>query len=289
MELPHLGKHCALKQCNRLDFLPVKCDACSQVFCLQHYQYDTHKCDKAKDRNVQVPACPLCSEPVVGKRNELPDVAVSQHIDQYCKRNESIKNRPKQNSNLQACNYKSCKQKDLIYLECKDCCKRFCIKHRHPTDHLCTGPSMAANLADNWNSFKGSCSSNALTGFDLIKNKAQQISKSGQAAINRIASSGRHTNTTVDSGASSTRLSNRDVMNNLQGNLSEQEALNRALSESRATNGTVAAPTSLSAFQQDEDEDRALAKAIHESQIEARNRGQRSQQASGSKDNCVLS
>lgn len=278
MELPHLGKNCALKQCNQLDFLPVKCDACDQVFCLRHYKYDTHGCEKAKNKDVQVPVCPLCSQPVVSKRNELPDIAVSQHIDQYCKQNDQVKhqnNKPK--TNLQACNFKSCKQKDLIYLECKDCRSKFCIKHRHPSDHLCSGPPFGSNLSDNWHSFKGSCSSSASSGIERIKNKAQQISKQGQAALNRLA------NSTASGGPSSSRApaANRGqpAVRSLQGNISEQEALAIALNESRLNRQATGA------FQQ-EDEDQALARALHESQLEA-SRNHTAQTAG--KDSCVLS
>lgn len=278
-----------------MDFLPVKCDACSEVFCLRHYQYETHNCDKAKSRDVQVPACPLCSEPVISRnRNELPDVAVSQHIDQYCKRNDQIKNRipNKPKTNLQACTYKSCKQKDLIYLECKDCRLKFCIKHRHPSDHLCVGPRMAANLVDNWQSFRGSCSTSASTGYEMIKNKAQQISKSGLAALDRLAS----TSTRSSSGQTQSSIPHQSRSNqaapfvsSIQGSLSEQEALAIALNESKmVANGGVAS-TPFRQQQQQEDEDLALARALHESQMEASttNRGRGTN--NNSKDNCVLS
>lgn len=275
MELPHLGQNCALRECNQLDFLPVKCDACAQVFCLRHYKYDTHNCEKAKNKDIQVPVCPLCSQPVNSKRNELPDIAVSQHIDQYCKQNDKIKNQIKKpKTNLQACDFKSCKQKDLIYLECKDCRLKFCIKHRHPSDHSCSGPAFAANLTDNWKSFKGSCSSGATSSFEQIKRTAQQISKSGQAALNRLA-----TNQSNSSSSSSNR--GQPVVRSLQGNISEQEALAIALSESKLNNRHV------NGTSQQEDEDQALARAIHESQMEANRQNHNTQAAL--KDSCVLS
>lgn len=279
MELPHLGKNCALRECNQLDFLPVKCDACSEIYCVRHYQYDNHNCEKAKNRDAQVPVCPLCSEPVVSKRNELPDVAVSQHIDQYCKLNDRLKaQKPK--SNLQACSFKSCKQKDLIYLECKDCRSKFCIKHRHPSDHLCVGPSMVSNISDNWKSFKSSCSNNASSSIAMIKNKAQQTSKSGQAALNRIANS----IATSSSGRQRNQCSPSQAVNSLQGNLSEQEALAIALNESKSVNSSGTTTGALS--QQQQEEDLALARAIHESELEAR---RRNGQANNTKDSCIVS
>ena len=45
MELPHLGTHCELESCKRLDYLPVTCEYCKGVFCTQHgYSADSHGC-----------------------------------------------------------------------------------------------------------------------------------------------------------------------------------------------------------------------------------------------------
>lgn len=291
MELPHIGENCALTQCNRLDFLPIKCDACSKVFCLEHYRYETHGCETAKNKDFQVPVCPLCMQPVVAKRDQLPDLAVSQHIDQFCTKNELLKNYHRQKiatkTNLHACSYKSCKQKDLIYLECSDCQAKFCIKHRHPGDHACPGPttSVGSNIANNWNSLKDTCSSNASSSYSMIKNKAQQITRSGQAALNRMTSSSggsqanraRPSNGTITTTSSN---SNRSVVSTLQGNLSEQEALSIAMRES-VGDVQVISP---------DDEDAALARAIHQSEIEARNRPRTSAPNGGGsqKDACIL-
>lgn len=280
MELPHLGNNCALGDCNQLDFLPVKCDACSQVYCIRHYRYENHQCSQARNKDNQVPACPLCSQPVVGKRDQLPDIAVSEHIDKYCKRNELLKNGPaKAKTNLQACSFARCKQKDVIYLECNECRSKFCVKHRHPSDHSCAGPASSKHLVDTWQSFKGSCSTSANSGYELLKNKAQQISKSGQAALNRLSHPSRTTTTGPRSGAGSvgrTGHGNAQV-NSLQGNLSEQEALAIALNESRAQQNNTRG-----AFQGDED--LALARALHESQLEQARRTN-----GNNKDSCVLS
>lgn len=285
MELPHIGKNCALKQCNQLDFLPVKCDSCGEVFCIQHYRYEAHNCDKARNKDIQVPACPLCSQPVATKRDQLPDIAVSQHIDQYCTSNELIKNRPgnkRPQTNLQSCSFKSCKQKDLIYLECKDCRSKFCIKHRHSSDHSCVGPSVANNLASNWQSFKGSCSTSATNSIEMIKNKAQQMGKSGQAALSRLKSS----RPSSGFGPAANGSGNNNAIHNLQGNLSEQEALAIAMSESATTNNVTGNDITRTSRQQEE-EDAALARALHESQMETRRRG--TSMTNNQRDTCVLS
>ncbi|CAG2116298.1 unnamed protein product, partial [Medioppia subpectinata] len=84
MEFPHLGQHCSHEECHRLDFLPVKCDLCANVYCLDHYSYESHKCPNAHHLDNQVPICPLCNQPVPITRGQLPDIRVGQHIDQDC-------------------------------------------------------------------------------------------------------------------------------------------------------------------------------------------------------------
>lgn len=67
MELPQLGVNCFLKNCNQLDYLPVKCDACKLKFCSHHWKYEAHDCPNRHVKNVQVPVCPLCDRP--GNKN----------------------------------------------------------------------------------------------------------------------------------------------------------------------------------------------------------------------------
>ena len=55
MEFPELGKNCHKAECKQLDFLPMKCDGCSQIFCKDHFPYDTHSCPEAYRKNIQVP------------------------------------------------------------------------------------------------------------------------------------------------------------------------------------------------------------------------------------------
>nr|XP_028700567.1 AN1-type zinc finger protein 2A isoform X3 [Macaca mulatta] len=103
MEFPDLGKHCSEKTCKQLDFLPVKCDACKQDFCKDHFTYAAHKCPFAFQKDVQVPVCPLCNTPIPVKKGQIPDVVVSDHIDRDCDSHPG-------------------KKKE---------------KHRHPLDHSC--------------------------------------------------------------------------------------------------------------------------------------------------------
>lgn len=54
MEFPNLGQHCSESTCRQLDFLPMKCDACGKVFCVDHFTYLKHNCDSAYKKDVQV-------------------------------------------------------------------------------------------------------------------------------------------------------------------------------------------------------------------------------------------
>ncbi|EDV33231.1 uncharacterized protein Dana_GF21585 [Drosophila ananassae] len=207
MEFPHLGQHCSEPSCNLLDFLPVKCDSCDKVFCASHYNYERHSCPGAHRKNVQVPICPLCREPVPTPPGVQPDVTVGQHIDQQCK-SESKK------IYTNRCHAKGCKRKELVPVKCSQCHLNFCLRHRHTSDHDCQPASKqappTASLSGAWQSiFKTS-------GSDTR-------SMAAQAAERR-----RQTKPTNSSTNSNPRPQATQVQN-IQGNMSEDEALARAL------------------------------------------------------------
>ncbi|CAG9128706.1 unnamed protein product [Plutella xylostella] len=137
MEFPHIGKNCSYNFCNKLDFLPYKCDACSEVFCSDHFAYVKHNCQAPNPRDVQVPDCPLCGASVPGKRGEAPDVAVSAHIDNQCTSDKARDRRNKVFTNR--CSYRNCKAKEMIPVVCSECTLNYCLKHRHTADHACEG------------------------------------------------------------------------------------------------------------------------------------------------------
>ncbi|KAG6454147.1 hypothetical protein O3G_MSEX008514 [Manduca sexta] len=137
MEFPHIGKNCSYKSCNKLDFLPMKCGACREVFCSDHFAYVKHECPEPNTRDVQVPVCPLCGAPVPGRRGEPPDIAVGAHIDNQCTSDPARERRNKVFTNR--CSYKGCKTKEMVPLVCGECSLNFCLRHRHATDHACEG------------------------------------------------------------------------------------------------------------------------------------------------------
>lgn len=140
MELPHLGDHCSLSACKKLNFLPIKCDACQDIFCEEHYSYLNHKCSEAYTKDNQVPVCPLCNSPVPTPRGQQPDATVGAHIDRDCQ-SSSAKDRRQVFTNK--CSKKGCKGKEVIPVLCGECNFNFCLRHRHPTDHACEGAAAA--------------------------------------------------------------------------------------------------------------------------------------------------
>ncbi|XP_041063003.1 AN1-type zinc finger protein 2A isoform X2 [Carcharodon carcharias] len=146
MEFPDLGKHCSENSCKRLDFLPMKCDACSQIFCKDHISYAQHKCTSSYKKDVQVPVCPLCNIPVPVRRGEMPDIRVGEHIDRECKSDPAQK---KRKIFTNKCSKTGCKQKEMIKVTCDQCHLNFCLKHRHPLDHECKADGKRVSKAGN--------------------------------------------------------------------------------------------------------------------------------------------
>merc|ERR1712004_766619 len=136
MELPHLGSHCHFAECNRLDFLPMKCRGCSQSFCSEHFGLDIHNCSKSGIVDRQVPTCPLCNKPVpLGTSNKPPDQIVNDHIERNCDSQAAAKKRAKNKEGR--CCAKKCKTKELIPVFCELCKRPVCLKHRFPNYHDC--------------------------------------------------------------------------------------------------------------------------------------------------------
>nr|SVE77166.1 EOG090X0APF [Daphnia lumholtzi]SVE77774.1 EOG090X0APF [Daphnia lumholtzi]SVE78402.1 EOG090X0APF [Daphnia lumholtzi] len=233
MEFPHLGKHCSEKSCNQLDFLPMQCDACEQTFCKAHIRYELHKCQSSYKKDIQVPVCPLCSQPVPWKRGEAPDLAVSDHIDRDCQSDPAMQKRKVFGNH---CTLKGCKKKEVIPVVCDQCKMNFCLRHRHAIDHNCKGNNPA----------------------DRAREAALARAASGSGIFTKQRGSSRPQNTSYNASASTARTANVPrafAVATVQGNLSEDEALARAMQAS------LQDQTSLTAHQQEE-VDRMLALAL---------------------------
>jgi len=113
----NIGKHCSLKECNQLDFLPFKCNLCKKSFCLEHKTYDSHKCPISQENNITKKIkCPLCNKKFYIKNKDDPDNIINSHIMKGC-------------AHVNKCKYKKCNV-TLHVISCKKCNKYYCIKHR---------------------------------------------------------------------------------------------------------------------------------------------------------------
>lgn len=251
MEFPHLGKNCSESTCKQLDFLPMKCDACQKVFCKEHVLYHHHNCEASYKKDVQVPVCPLCNQPVPVNRGEQPDIKVGEHIDRDC---QSDPAKEKRKIYINKCSMKGCRQKEMIKVLCNTCQRNYCLKHRHPQDHNCND----------------------------INTNNRHLSPAGVAALNRSkafqsredAGSSHVKNLTYQAPG---RASGRVAA--VQGNLSEDEALARAIQMSLVESSNQLN----SAMYDQEEEDRKMAEALAASARE-----HRQQDFQSVKDKCAI-
>lgn len=157
------------------------------------------------------------------------------------------------------CERSGCRQREMMKLTCDRCGRNFCIKHRHPLDHDCSGEGH----------------SNSRAGLATIS-RAQ-----GLASASTVLSPSR----TLPSSTSPSRTTTQSPswtappVIALQTGLSEDEALQRALELSLAENKPQA-PNS------QEEEDLALAQALSASEAEYQR--QQAQSRSLKLSNCSL-
>jgi len=248
MEFPSLGKHCHHGSCKQLDFLPIKCDACEEVYCPKHIRYDIHSCTSAYKKDVQVPVCPLCSKPVPISRGELPDIKVGEHIDRFCQSDPAI---AKRQVYANRCSVKGCKKKELVPITCGSCRLNYCLRHRNELDHDCKG----------------------------FENSGRPITSAGAAAAERVKQQPTPVNATKPKPIAVSNVQNS--------HMNEDEALALALQMSLNNTDSGAVPTAAagaSATSQEE-EDRALALALQQSEQEY---ASRPRQRSGDKKSCIV-
>ncbi|PIK47571.1 putative AN1-type zinc finger protein 2B-like isoform X1 [Apostichopus japonicus] len=336
MEFPDLGQHCSNSSCKQLDFLPMKCDACSKIFCdlqasdslkpensfrsshgfpfhgsvtsmsvfehklaslvsrfsfckQQHIKYDTHGCEEGYKKDVQVPVCPLCNKPVPGRRDEAPDIRVSEHIDRDCQSDRAVK---KRKVFANKCSKKGCKQKELMPIVCDSCRLNFCLKHRHALDHACKGHQ--GNHGSGITTNSGFAAVNRAQSSSNKTNSKQQLPKSKREP---------QKTTLVNIGADLARERREREMSrqrttppvsnvySMQAGMSEDEAMARALQLSLASDAGPPSDNVPPTQTQQEEADLALARALAQSEDEQRrqqNQGTQRQQSSGS-SKCAVS
>jgi len=238
MELPHLGLQCSNKDCKQLDFLPIKCDACNNTFCAEHYKFERHNCGEGGRRNKVVPVCHKC-QALVPAKNMSEQEAMELHLSNNCapyKRNKIYTNR---------CNKAECKRKELIPFQCESCHLSFCIKHRHSADHDCQ-PGAASTPASTRQKCAAAAESrlaedrlaeSRLADLNLETRETQEASSSARQRLQPLVDSescaAQHRQATTAAAAAPRRAAN-EVVQATNGNLSEEEALALAIAQSEA-------------------------------------------------------
>ncbi|CAI6006675.1 unnamed protein product [Closterium sp. NIES-64] len=129
---PSLGRHCSLSSCQLLDFLPFKCDACHQPFCLDHRSYGAHECPGVHVKDVTVAVCPKCSSSFRTSRFEDAERALVLHAGSSDCQAASAERRTK-------CPVRGCRQRLTTSnrAKCRSCAEDHCLQHRLASDHHC--------------------------------------------------------------------------------------------------------------------------------------------------------
>ncbi|XP_019949738.1 AN1-type zinc finger protein 2A isoform X2 [Paralichthys olivaceus] len=270
MEFPDLGEHCSEKTCKRLDFLPMKCDACQEIFCKDHITYANHKCTSSYKKDIQVPVCPLCNIPIPIKRGEMPDIKVGEHIDRDCKSDPAQR---KRKIFTNKCSKGGCKQKEMMRVTCDQCRLNYCLKHRHPLDHDCKTDGQPLSKSGNAAVMRAQSASSTFT-------SASSSSSSAASGNIRPVPNGVRANTRGHNSGTAQRIptsvSAQSVIPpsaSFQAGLTEEQALQRALEMSLAESRPAVQPT----LSPQEQEDLALAQALAASEEEFRRQQQRQQ------------
>ncbi|CAO3700371.1 unnamed protein product [Rhizopus stolonifer] len=113
------------------------------MFSQDHFKLQDHQCPSLNDpmMDVRVPVCPLCEKPVTVPRGQDPNIRMNQHIQNNCA--------DLQPKNDNTCPKKGCTTKMLVPMQCPDCGRSFCVKHRLPIDHACKGKQVETNSSNN--------------------------------------------------------------------------------------------------------------------------------------------
>lgn len=90
MEFPNTGVQCSIKECKQLDFLPLDCKYCKNIFCKNHFNTTLHGCCQVSDNLV-----------------------------------ENI-----EKADLFHCSHIRCTTKSAVEMTCVKCKKHFCLNHR---------------------------------------------------------------------------------------------------------------------------------------------------------------
>ncbi|KAG5636192.1 hypothetical protein H0H81_008898 [Sphagnurus paluster] len=85
-QLLAIGKQCSHPSCLLVDFLPFKCQHCTDSFCQEHFKVVAHKCSKYDENkhNRIAPDCPVCQTPVAVRPGQDPNDRMDEHLEKEC-------------------------------------------------------------------------------------------------------------------------------------------------------------------------------------------------------------
>ncbi|KIK99848.1 hypothetical protein PAXRUDRAFT_822300 [Paxillus rubicundulus Ve08.2h10] len=144
-QLLSVGRQCSESSCLLVDFLPFKCQHCSQSFCGEHFLVTAHRCPKYDESkyNRVAPSCPLCNSPVAIPQGEDPNIRVERHILTEC---SVMTGKSGRSRSQPVCARGKCGKVLYAPIGCNDCHKQYCPQHRFPKDHGCSSlPSGATS------------------------------------------------------------------------------------------------------------------------------------------------
>ncbi|KAI9465599.1 hypothetical protein BJY52DRAFT_1202308 [Lactarius psammicola] len=175
-ELLAIGRQCSHPSCLLVDFLPFKCQHCTDSFCADHFKPESHSCSKYDETkyNRVAPDCPLCNEPVPIPPGEDPNIRMERHLTVDC---SVMTGRSHKASSAPRCSRPKCGKVLIAQIQCDKCRQKFCPEHRFPSSHNCSSlSSLAAPTPISSTPSKASSRTSA-------------VSASGLAAMKRAAAS----------------------------------------------------------------------------------------------------
>ncbi|KAG2233026.1 hypothetical protein INT48_007602 [Thamnidium elegans] len=135
MELPQIGRHCQLDSCRALDFLPVACPLCQNTFCGKHKLPLDHACSQWSSVDKQLIQCDICQQLIKAPETEKLTTEAS-----VKKKKKNMTESPLTFFEMnRQCAIKGCKDIDprVGPVHCDGCDQDFCLRHRHPSSHIC--------------------------------------------------------------------------------------------------------------------------------------------------------
>ncbi|KAI1793391.1 hypothetical protein LXA43DRAFT_972039 [Ganoderma leucocontextum] len=186
VQLLDIGKQCSDPTCLLVEFLPFKCQHCTQPFCGEHFLPAAHHCSKydAAKHDRVAPSCPLCNTPVAIPPGQDPNIRMERHINTEC---SVMTGRSGKAKSTPHCARPKCGKVLFSPIRCDSCKQQFCPEHRFPKDHSCSTSKAS-----------GSPQQAGTKAWANVQHQTSAASAAAKAAIKRAAAS---SNATVRTGS----------------------------------------------------------------------------------------